>query len=156
MPTYFLLDPLLYDRLIRRFQSASEREREGRARGVAGGLEASLVRSEAKVDALEHPDVENPLVYERSAGGEIVGLEEDVAERVGTREEGEERWKDVMTRRFMRGSDGDFDYKVVDEREEYDDVDEDTRTAQEVYFGEEDEEFVGDGSPQNQTGIQDF
>lgn len=156
MPTISFLDPLLYDRLIRRFQSASEREREGRARGVAGGLEASLVRSEAKVDALEHPDAENPLVYERSGGGEIVGLEEDVQDRAETKVEGQDRWKDVMGRRFMRGEDKDFDYEAVDGSEVYDDVDEDTRTAQEEYFGEQDEEFVGDGSPQNQTGIQDF
>jgi hypothetical protein len=43
-PSYFtspnleLADPLLYDRLIRRFQTAAEREADGRAKGFSGVL----------------------------------------------------------------------------------------------------------------------
>lgn len=68
------------------------------------------MRSEAKVEALQAPDNGNPLVYERGANGEIMGVEEDAGERVGGKEEGLNRWKDVMGRRFMRGEDKDFDY----------------------------------------------
>jgi hypothetical protein len=149
-------DPLLYDRLVRRFQSAAEREAQGRARGAAGNLEATLVRSEAKVEALQAPDNGNPLVYERGANGEIVGVEEDAGERVGGKEEGLIRWKDVMGRRFMRGEDKEFDYGMVDNGEEFDDIEEETRGAQDDYFDGEEQEFVGDGRPQGETGVQDF
>ncbi|KAF2230888.1 hypothetical protein EV356DRAFT_519262 [Viridothelium virens] len=43
-------DPLLYDRLVRRFQSAAEREAEGKNRGFAGTIEASLLRGEARIE----------------------------------------------------------------------------------------------------------
>ncbi|KAM0712037.1 hypothetical protein Q7P37_011131 [Cladosporium fusiforme] len=149
-------DPLLYDRLVRRFQSAAEREAEGRARGAAGNLEATLVRSEAKVEAVRTPSAENPLVYERGADGVIVGLEEDAGERVAGKEEGLNRWRDVMGRRFMRGEDVDFDYRVVDGGEEFDDLDEEGRGAQEDWFEGEEQEFVGHGRPAGETGVQDF
>lgn len=147
---------------MRRFQSAAEREAEGRARGAAGNLEATLVRSEAKVEALqqqqqqEASEIENPLVYERGVDGAIVGLEEDVSERVGGKAEGLRRWEDVMGRRFLRGEDGDFDYGVVDQGEEFDDLEEEGRGAQEVWFEGEEQEFVGDGRPSGETGVQDF
>lgn len=147
---------MLFDRLIRRFQSAEEREREGRARGVAAGLEASIVRGEAKVEALAHPDAENPLVYERAVDGTVVGLEEDRGDRAGSKEEGMEMWKDVMGRRFLRGEDRDFDYRVVDEDEAYDDLEEEGRREQEDWFGGQQEEFVGEGKPEGETGVQDF
>jgi hypothetical protein len=149
-------DPLLYDRLVRRFQSAAEREAQGRARGAAGNLEATLVRSEAKVEALQTPDNGNPLVYERGANGEIVGVEEDAGERVGGKEEGLKRWKDVMGRRFLRGEDGEFDYGAVDNSEEFDDIEEETRGAQDDYFDGEEQAFIGDGRPRGETGVQDF
>lgn len=142
---------------MRRFQSAAEREAEGRARGAAGNLEATLVRSEAKVEALQAPsEAGNPLVYERGAGGEIVGLEEDVSERVQGKEEGLRRWRDVMGRRFLRGEDADFQYGFVDGGEEWDDLEEEGRGKQEEWFEEEGEEFVGVGRPRGETGVQDF
>ena len=147
---------------MRRFQSAAEREAEGRARGAAGNLEATLVRSEAKVEALQAQGEagsganENPLVYERGVDGAIVGLEEDVSERVEGKVEGLKRWEDVMGRKFLRGEDRDFDYGVVDEGEEYDDLEEEGRGAQEVWFEGEEQEFVGDGRPVGETGVQDF
>jgi hypothetical protein len=147
---------------VRRFQSAAEREAEGRARGAAGALEASLVRSEAKVEALQARNEpgssvnENPLVYERGVDGAIIGLEEDVSERVGGKAEGLKRWEDVMRRRFLRGEDGEFDYGVVDEGEEFDDLEEEGRELQEGWFEGEEQAFVGDGRPVGETGVQDF
>jgi hypothetical protein len=114
------------------------------------------VRSEAKVEALQTPDNGNPLVYERGANGEIVGVEEDAGERVGGKEEGLKRWKDVMGRRFLRGEDGEFDYGAVDNSEEFDDIEEETRGAQDDYFDGEEQEFIGDGRPRGETGVQDF
>ncbi|KAI1417325.1 coiled-coil domain-containing protein-domain-containing protein [Hypoxylon sp. FL1857] len=57
-PKYFdsleheLADPLLYDALIRRFQSAEEREKEGREKGYSRVLEVDLLRGEAKLAQL--------------------------------------------------------------------------------------------------------
>jgi hypothetical protein len=114
------------------------------------------VRSEAKVEALQSPDAGNPLVYERGANGEIVGVEEDADERVGDKEDGLRRWKDVMGRRFMRGEDREFNYDFVDNGEEFDDIEEEAQGAQDDYFDGEEQEFVGDGRPQGETGVQDF
>ncbi|KAI0195534.1 coiled-coil domain-containing protein-domain-containing protein [Xylaria flabelliformis] len=57
-PSYFrsleheLADPVLYDALIRRFQSSDEREKEGRAKGFGRVLEIDLLRGEARLSKL--------------------------------------------------------------------------------------------------------
>ncbi|KAL4980470.1 coiled-coil domain-containing protein-domain-containing protein [Aspergillus desertorum] len=162
-PEYFsadleLADPLLYDRLIRRFQTPSEREAEGRAKGFSGVLQADLLRSEAKIDALNHPDPHALFTYVRGPNGEI--LAEDRDEIPASKEEGEKTWRWEMTIRFLRGEDADFDYSTVDGNEELDDVNEE----QEKYFDEEEPEWCveaeGEGDVREkltgETGIQDF
>ena len=47
---FSLTDPLLYDRLVRRFQSTSEREEEGKNKGFAGTIAASILRGEARIE----------------------------------------------------------------------------------------------------------
>ena len=179
-PTYFdahleLADPLLYDRLIRRFQTPAEREAEGRSKGYSGILEADLWRSEAKLDALRHPDPNSVFTYKRGPNGEI--LEEEKDEVPATKEEGLARWKWEMECRFLRGGDVDFDYKgEVDHNEAYDDIVSEERDAQDRYFDGETPEFVsrtrtGSGNDddvgdeeggkkqlklEGETGIQDF
>ncbi|KAF7718815.1 Uncharacterized protein PECH_005853 [Penicillium ucsense] len=162
-PEYFsadleLADPLLYDRLIRRFQTPQEREAQGRAKGFSGVLETDLMRSEAKMDALAHPDPNAMMSYARGPDGEI--LAEDRDDIPASKEEGEKAWQWEMGLRFMRGDDPDFDYKIVDENDDYDDWTE----QQEKYFEDEDPEWVvgearGDDARsqlQGETGIQDF
>lgn len=157
MHDYFL-DPLLYDRLIRRFQTPQEREAQGREKGFSGVLQADLLRSEAKMDALANPDPNAMLSYTRGPHGEI--LAEDSDDIPASKEEGEKAWQWEMGLRFMRGDDPDFDYKTVDENEEYDDLTE----QQEQYFDDEEPEWVVDdvrgeeARPrlQGETGIQDF
>lgn len=160
-PEYFnssleLADPLLYDRLIRRFQSPAEREAEGRAKGFTGILEADLWRAEAKLYALEHPDPNAMFGYKRGPNGEI--LEEDLDEIPANKEEGFKRWKWEMEMRFVRGGDTDFDYDSVDLNEEYDDREEEEREALEAYFAEQEPSWdLEEGQePQGQTGIQDY
>jgi len=186
-PSYFtspdleLADPLLYDRCIRRFQTAAEREADGKAKGYSGILEADLYRSEAKLAALAQsspPPVltslgvsssslssssvpgnskpENPIPfvsYLRGPNGEIIG--ED-GEEVKSREEGMERWKFEMTVRFLRGGDEEFDYRDVDESEEFDEVE--RRESEERWFDEEEPEWDGGekGVTDGETGVQDF
>jgi len=152
----FRTDPLLYDRLIRRFMTTEEREREGREQGYTGSMEADLVRSEAKMEALQHPDPNSPMVYRRGADGSIIGVEQDADERAQTKEDGSDRWKDVMGQRFMRGGDKDFEYATVDDNDEYDDRDEEARSSLDEYLNAEPEEYLGEGKPTCETGIQDF
>ncbi|KAL4872438.1 hypothetical protein BDV12DRAFT_143312 [Aspergillus spectabilis] len=162
-PEYFsadleLADPLLYDRLIRRFQTPAEREAEGRAKGFSGVLQADLLRSEAKMDALSHPDPHAMFSYARGPNGEI--LAEDRDEIPKSKEDGEKAWRWEMTMRFLRGEDDDFDYTGVDGNEEYDDLSEE----QERYFDDEEPEWLVEESEgndvtsrlQGETGVQDF
>ncbi|BDD59541.1 hypothetical protein MPDQ_001055 [Monascus purpureus] len=160
-PEYFsadleLADPLSYDRLIRRFQTPAERESEGRAKGFSGILQADLARSEAKLDALANPDPNAMFSYSRGPNGEI--LAEDRDEIPANKEEGEKRWRWEMEMRFLHGFDTDFDYRAVDENDEYDDWNEE----QERYFEDEEPEWILEGEGdiqsrlQGETGIQDF
>ena len=149
-------DPLLYDRLVRRFQSSAEREKEGKERGYTGNLEADLVRSEAKLAALRDPAMQSAVVYQRADDGSITAVEADRDERAQNREEGRMRWEDIMGQRFLKSEDKDFDYTEVDENEEYDDRSEEDRRALQRYLDTEEAAFVGDGKPEGETGIQDF
>ncbi|KAK2814275.1 hypothetical protein FQN49_008248, partial [Arthroderma sp. PD_2] len=152
--------PLLYDRLIRRFQTAGEREAEGRKKGHSGALEADLERAEAKMEALAHPDPTSLFTYTRGPNGEI--LAEDRDEIPATKQEGAERWKHEMEMRFVKGADDEFEYSVVDQCEDYDDLSEE----QEKYFDDEEPEWLvekGEGEDgaakellKGETGIQDF
>jgi Coiled-coil domain containing protein (DUF2052) len=157
-------DPLLYDRLIRRFQTHSEREAEGRRKGYSGTLEADLLRSEAKLDALAHPDPNQTFTYRRGPNGEILAEEKDEVPR--DKEEGYARWKWEMEMRFVRGGDGEFDYESVDGREEFDDRGVEEREQEEKWFDEEEARFVDEEGAvrrrsksrelQGETGVQDF
>jgi hypothetical protein len=121
-------------------------------------LETDLWRSEAKIQALANPDPNSSFSYRRGPNGEILAEEQD--EIPENKEEGEKRWHWEMEMRFLRGGDTDFDYKIVDECDEYDDWNEE----QERYFDEEIPEWLvesdreGDTATklQGETGIQDF
>lgn len=119
-------------------------------------LEANFVRSEAKIEALQHPDPNSPLTYTRAPDGSIIAIEQDESERAKGIENGWEQWKDVMELRFLRGDDVDFDYTTVDENDEYDDRIEEDQKQLEAYLEDEEERFVGGGMPTGQTGVQDF
>lgn len=162
-PEYFddssleLADPLLYDRLIRRFQTARERETEGQRKGFSGQMSTDLWRAEAKKEALQHTDPKSLFIYTRGPEGQIV--EEDKDEVPMTKEEGKAWWMDEMTQRFLGGADDDFDYKTVDDNDKYDDEKE--RDIQEAYFESMESDFDSDGEGKEkvltgETGIQDY
>lgn len=120
-------------------------------------LRTDLLRSEAKMDALSHPDPHALFSYARGPDGEILAEERD--EVPGSKEEGEKAWRWEMTMRFLKGEDGEFDYAAVDENEEFDDQGEE----QEKWFDEQEPEWVDDEKDGDvrerltgQTGIQDF
>ena len=163
-PDYFddssleLADPLLYDRLIRRFQTHAEREAEGRRKGFSGQMATDLWRAEAKKDALSQQNPDSLFVYKRGPNGEI--LEEDKDEVPMSKEEGKAWWVDEMTQRFLRGGDGDFDYRTVDGNDKYDDPEEE-RDLQDAWFESMESDFDSDGEGKGkmltgETGIQDY
>jgi hypothetical protein len=122
-------------------------------------LEADLLRSEAKIEALAHPDPNATFSYRRGPQGEVLAEEKD--EIPVDKEEGQKRWRWEMEMRFLRGGDDDFEYKDVDESEEYDDRGEEEREAEEKYFAEEKPEWVTEDdqkatSLQGETGILDY
>lgn len=160
-PEYFsqdleLADPLLYDRLIRRFQNSAEREAEGRKKGFSGILEADIVRSEAKMEALANPDRNALFTYKRGPRGEILAEEKD--EVPVSKEEAYAQWKEVMEWRFLNGEDTDFDYSSVDDNERMDDRRQIERDAEDAYFDSEEPSRDDDEVKelQGETGIQDF
>jgi hypothetical protein len=150
------IDPLGYDRLVRRFQSASEREAEGKRKGYAGVLEADMFRAEARKAEVLSPTARDKIHYARQPDGTIVG--EEIREPVQSREEGEERWRAVIEEQFVAGKDEDFEYGEVDSNEEYDDWVVREREAEEGWFAEESPKWeVGEeGVVEGETGVQDF
>ncbi len=142
--------------MVRRFQTAEEREKEGRLKGYSGVLEADLLRSEAKIDALHRPHPGSSMIVTRAADGSISGVEQDEEDRALNKSDGFARWKDVMGSRFVKGEDDDFDYTTVDNNEDLDDRAEQDRQQLEEYLQVEQPEFVGQGAPSGETGVQDF
>ncbi|KAF2155720.1 hypothetical protein K461DRAFT_310355 [Myriangium duriaei CBS 260.36] len=145
-PALEVAEPLLYDVTVRRFMSAAERREAKPDTGIAAGMAAALVGAEARVAMLSRASAR------AGTSGEAVV---DYGE-VSTKEEGLRVWRERVERRFLEGEDGDFDYAVVDEDPAFDDVEEDTRRRQDEYFDGQEEEFVGDGKEEGQTGVQDF
>ncbi|OTA93208.1 hypothetical protein M434DRAFT_21596 [Hypoxylon sp. CO27-5] len=97
-PKYFesleheLADPLLYDALIRRFQSPEEREKEGREKGYSRVLEVDLLRGEAKLAQLASTTGQNlPFGSEAEEGWLPKPASEDT---------------DAFIREYANGTDG--------------------------------------------------
>ena len=145
--------------MIRRFQTPAEREAEVRQKGYAGTLEADLLRSEAKLSEVQEPS-DTGVVYARTTRGEIISTAPE--DEAISQAEATERWQEIMTERFLKGEDRDFDYRSVDENEEYDDRKAEERDFEDEWFDEE----KPDSSPregetekqilEGETGIQDF
>lgn len=163
-------DLLLYDRCIRRFQTALEREAEGKKKGYSGVMEADMWRSEAKLAALAGKELgkgfndDGEVETEREAStkyvagkdGEVVPEDEDEIPK--TKEDGMERWKEAMEFRFLQGKDTDFDYAKVDEDDSLDVLE--RQEKEDKYFEDEEPEWAN-GAKENEksdgeTGIQDF
>jgi len=164
-PEYFLdaslelADPLLYNRLIRRFQSTAEREAEGQRRGLSGRMATVMCRDEAQKDALSQPDPDSLFTYSRGSKGDII--EEDKDDISMSKEEGLAWWVDEMTQRFLRGADDDFEYdKLCDGNANYDDPEQE-RDLQDRWFESMESDFDSDGEGKEkvltgETGIQDY
>jgi hypothetical protein len=168
-------DPLLYDAYIRRFQSAAEREAEGKRKGYSRTLEASLLRGEEKLGRLRNGEVTGRVGEADDALGQLRyrAEAEGGLGKPKTAEEGREMWNAFLRRRFVDGlDDGGFDYDAVDGNEELDVLV--RRDKEEEWFDDEPPEWAhdegdvkGNGDEaekddtsvrraEGETGIQDF
>ncbi|RFU75519.1 hypothetical protein TARUN_6727 [Trichoderma arundinaceum] len=172
-PSYFdnldheLADPILYERLVKRFQTPAEREVEGKAKGYGRTLEADLVRGETKLSSVTQPSsdrspnsgltqdyVEAPAEVpgDGGAGTNVWDAEPE------SKEHGVQLWHDYLEARFVEGLDEDFEYKTVDHNYAYDTMA--RQDAEDTWFDEEEPSWA-DGDSQfpvrlGETGVQDF
>ncbi|KAF5023654.1 hypothetical protein F66182_4274 [Fusarium sp. NRRL 66182] len=160
-PSYFenleheLADPVLYERLVKRFQTASEREAEGKAKGYGRTLEADLQRGESKLSRLKDEDGDG---VESSSGD----LEHPWEKPAADKAHGLLLWHAFLEERFVHGLDEDFDYRPVDADEDLDTML--RRDAQDAWFDDEEPSWVDDdeedavqrATRQGETGVQDF
>jgi hypothetical protein len=158
-----LIDPILYDVLIRRFQTPEEREKEGRKKGYSRVLEADLLRGEAKLSQIsENPQgvqvTRDPSTIRHSSDAAISGNE-----KPKSREEGRELWESFLEERFVMGDDDGFEYDPVDADDSLDAMEK--RDEEDSWFDAEDPEWASDvggtadgakKQPEGETGIQDF
>ncbi|KAF4976616.1 hypothetical protein FZEAL_6747 [Fusarium zealandicum] len=164
-PAYFesleheLADPILYERLVKRFQTASEREAEGKAKGYGRTLEADLQRGEAKLTRLKESNGED------TATNATVNPEGDIEypweKPAADKAQGLQLWHAFLEERFVQGMDEDFDYQPVDADEDLDVMLK--REAQDAWFEDEEPSWVEGDEPgtasgriKGETGIQDF
>ena len=129
-------DPVLYERLVKRFQSAEERAREAKDKGYGRTLEADLLRGEtrlAEMDPSEPQDSNNNSADTAARTGP--GVDESWEQPASTKEEGLGLWREYLAERFVRGGDGDFDYGGVDGNDEYDELA--RRDAEDAWFDDE-------------------
>ncbi|KAF4815146.1 hypothetical protein CGCTS75_v013176 [Colletotrichum tropicale] len=159
-----LADPLLYDTLVRRFQTPAEREADGRAKSYSRVLEESLLRGEARLADLNKSS---------AIGGDAEKIDcaksfttESDLSKTQNKQDGLDRWTEFLTERFVHGHDDDFDYTQVDDNDEYDDME--RRDAEDAWFDAEDPSWASDAEDdqngrvshgtqkRGETGIQDF
>lgn len=114
------------------------------------------MRSEAKLDAIHNAGSSSTTRYLQASSGEI--FTEDKSDPPKNKEDATARWRDEMEMRFLRGEDRDFDYRQVDESDEWDDRTEAERDIHDKYFQEEEPSWaIEDGKVlSGETGVQDF
>lgn len=141
---------------MKRFQSASERTAEGKAKGYGLTLEASLLRGESTLASLKE-SVKSPYAPDSP---KKTSIDDPWDATAMNKEHGLELWKTFLEDRFVKGDDQDFEYEKVDEDENLDSLERDEEEdiwfeAEEPSWVEEDESHKGVGK-RGETGIQDF
>ncbi|KAI1328195.1 hypothetical protein F5Y16DRAFT_161984 [Xylariaceae sp. FL0255] len=148
----------------------------GRACGQTGVGTEEVDDDEEEEEAVDLVDAEDDGESGGAgAGGD--GYKEGRSEGEGkppqTAEEGRERWDAFLRRRFVAGGDEEFDYRAVDEDDEFDALE--RREQEDAWFDNEEPEWAGDGDGEGEgddekkgikgsgertligeTGVQDF
>ncbi|KAF7535199.1 hypothetical protein G7Z17_g13249 [Cylindrodendrum hubeiense] len=166
--TYFdsleheLADPILYERLVKRFQTPAEREAEGKAKGYGRTLEAALERGESKVSDLPQS---NGSSHSAANGTETpdASLDNSWAHEATDKEHAQQLWHDFLEDRFVHGQDEDFDYSAIDDNEDLDSMI--RKDAEDAWYDDEEPSWVEDDATSDvekdalkrgETGVQDF
>lgn len=154
-----LIDPVLYERLVKRFQSASERTAEGRAKGYGRTLEASLLRSESTLANLaEASNTPASLYAGRSSTNSPSSAENPWDAPAADKQQGLDLWRSFLEDRFVHGRDDEFDYGKVDGDEDLDVWD--RGNAEQEWFEDEEPSWVEEGHNGagriGETGVQDY
>ena len=170
-----LLDPLLYDALVRQFQSASERQEEAKTKGYSRVLEGDLMRGEAKFaetaemmetaeTANNHQDLEEEDDNSPTATTQAKISAPFHLDPPHSKVEAMERWNEFLQDRFIHGEDDEFEYGPIDKDDQFDVLEQ--RDQEEEWFNDEEPSWVSDGSGQSsgkrermldgETGVQDF
>lgn len=151
-----LIDPVLYERLVKRFQSASERTAEGKAKGYGLTLEASLLRGESNLANLKE-SVKSPYAPDSNRNG---GIDDPWDATAMNKEHGLELWRQYLEDRFVKGDNQEFEYNKVDEDESLDTVE--RSEEQDKWIEDEEPSWVGQDvndkgvERKGETGVQDF
>lgn len=144
----------MYERLVKRFQSAPERAAEGEAKGYGRTLEASLVRGENRLAELAQTT--------RATGAQGAGRGDDDGDgadeawdgEAADREHGLELWRSFLEDRFVGGGDDDFDYAPVDGDEELDAWE--RHGEEQRWFEDEEPGWASGREGGGETGVQDY
>ena len=96
--------------------------------------------------SLAAPEGMSPESASRAPG---FALETELSAPAATRDEGRERWRAFLRDRFVHGGDDEFDYRAVDENDEYDVLE--RKDLEDAWFDDEDPgwatEETDDGRP---------
>ena len=144
---------MLYERLVKRFQTPAERDAEGKKKGYGRTLEASLLRSENRLSELgARPADASPFSARDTTGTN------DWDATPGDKAQGQELWRAFLEDRFVNGGDEEFDYGAVDGDEDLDELV--RREEEEGWFESEEPAWAGaeeeERELKGETGIQDF
>ena len=139
--------------MIRRFQSPSEREADGRKKGYSGVLETDLLRADAKAQAIAASRNNARDLEDRTLN--ISDCEVDNVENLD-KAQALDVFKKILRSRFMEGNDEDFDYSLIDHNPLYDDKSM-IKDQEDQWFDDEDPTASSQNpNLRGQTGIQDF
>ena len=146
-------DPLLYDTMIRRFQSAAEREDAGRENrtesrfSLANHFLQGIDRVEmtqrkakafdARTKGIDSSDVDRQAQMWQAYEDGVDNWVTHSTNEMDAKERNKVMFEKVIRERFLAGLDEDFDYRTVDNNEAYDDMDVVRRDEEDSYFDQE-------------------
>ncbi|KAK9452952.1 hypothetical protein V1511DRAFT_105359 [Dipodascopsis uninucleata] len=147
-------EPELWRQLVGRFLTKEEEDKDIELKGWVGRLYQDLTKEDRIREISESSFQRNNFkVYAEGA------------EEVTNKEDGLEMWAYLLRMRFLEGLDSDFSYDTVDYDDKWDDLTEESRTAEDAYFDSEEPSWVSEdiadlnGNEKaltGETGEQDF
>lgn len=150
-------DPVLYERLVKRFQTPAQRSADGQRKGYARTLEASLLRSESRLSELNVPppfssaSPSYPSAFSSSSSAEPEQPRTSGANDWDAQAEdgphGMLLWRAFLEDRFVAGRDGEFGagaYAAVDGDEGLDEMA--RRDEEDGWFESEEPRWAGVGA----------